>query len=111
MENLKEFLGEDVPDSYLDEVIDEADIERDHRISYDEFIALWNEDDDKKYTQKRKEAFSRHSSKCSTFSSFDEDTTRSQRSNDSTDLSSADDVTGTAVFKERKHLSIRGGWV
>ena len=111
VENLKEFLGDDVPESYLDEVIDEADIEKDHRISYDEFIALWNEDDDIKYTQNRKAAFSRHSSKMSTFSSFDEDITRSQRSNDSTDMSSAGDITGTGVFKERKHLSVRGGWV
>lgn len=109
--NLKEFLGDDVPESYLDEVIDEADIEKDHRISYDEFIALWNEDDDQKYTQNRAAAYSRHSSKLSPFSSFDEDLTRSQRSNDSTDMSSVDGFTGTAVFKERKHLSVRGGWV
>eukprot|EP00977_Amphora_coffeiformis_P005628 scaffold1182_cov165-Amphora_coffeaeformis.AAC.4 len=112
VQNLRDFLGDDVPESYLDEVIDEADIVRDHRISYDEFIALWNEDDDKKFRENRKQAISRHSSKISSVgsSSFDEDFTTSQRSHE-TDFSSTDDVTGTAVFKERKHLSVRGGWV
>ena len=109
--NLKEFLGEDVPVSYLDEVIDEADIEKDHRISYDEFIALWNEDDDRKYTENRKAAYAHHASKASTLSSFDDDRfTSSQRSNDSTDLST-DEMNGTAIFNERKNLSVRGGWV
>ena len=113
VQNLRDFLGDDVPESYLDEVIDEADIVRDHRISYDEFIALWNEDDDNKYKNYRKQVISRHSSKLSSggSSSFDEGLTYSTRSNESTDMSSTDDVTGTAVFRERKHLSVRGGWV
>jgi hypothetical protein len=112
VENLKEFLGEDVPVQYLEQVIDECDIEKDHRISYDEFIALWNEDDDKLYTANLKSSYSRHSSYVSD-SSFDDDVTFSQRSTDgdSTDKSSAEGMTGTVVFQERKHLSVRGGWV
>lgn len=112
VENLKELLGDDVPTSYLEHVIDECDIVRDRRISYDEFIALWNEEDDKVYTENLKSSYSRRSSKVSN-SSFDEDNTLSQPSDDdySTDMSSVGGVTGTAVFKERKHLSVRGGWV
>lgn len=112
VDNLKEFLGEDVPVSYLEQVIDEADIEKDRRISYDEFIALWNEDDDKLYKENFKVSYSRHSSKVSN-SSFDDDITFSERSTgeDTTDMSSADGLSGTGVFKERKHMSIRGGWV
>lgn len=101
-----------MPTSYLEHVIDECDIVRDRRISYDEFIALWNEEDDKVYTENLKSSYSRRSSKVSN-SSFDEDNTLSQPSDDdySTDMSSVGGVTGTAVFKERKHLSVRGGWV
>lgn len=120
VENLRDFLGEDVPTSYLDEVIDECDIERDHRISYDEFIALWSQDDDEKYKENKKKALSRHSSKMSSFS-FDEDddNTFSSRTAESQDNSSSAGgevvagagVTGTAMFKERKQFSVRGQWV
>lgn len=111
--NLRDFLGDDVPETYLDEVIDGADIVGDHRISYDEFIALWNKDDDKKYTSNHRAVLSRHSSKISSTgsASLDEETTYSQRSHDSADFSSTEDVSGTGVFRERKHLSVRGGWV
>lgn len=108
-----------MPTSYLEAVIDECDIEHDHRISYDEFIALWNEDDDIKYKENCKRAYSRHSSKVSA-SSFDEsdDFTHCSRTSDSQDNSSSagevvpgGGITGTGMFKERKHLSVRGQWV
>mmetsp|Transcript_8181 Transcript_8181/g.12554 ORF Transcript_8181/g.12554 Transcript_8181/m.12554 type:complete len:119 (-) Transcript_8181:1229-1585(-) len=35
-----------MPANYLDEIIDEADLVEDHRISYDEFLQLWSSDDD-----------------------------------------------------------------
>mmetsp|Transcript_123 Transcript_123/g.140 ORF Transcript_123/g.140 Transcript_123/m.140 type:complete len:254 (-) Transcript_123:28-789(-) len=44
--NLRDFLGESMPANYLDEIIDEADLVEDHRISYDEFLQLWSSDDD-----------------------------------------------------------------
>jgi hypothetical protein len=46
VQNLRDFLGNDLPTTYLDQIIDEADIVRDHRISYDEFLALWDCQDD-----------------------------------------------------------------
>lgn len=111
--NLSEFLGEDVPTSYLDDIIDECDLEHDHRISYDEFMALWNEDDDVKYDNAHKRIQSRHSSSLrglSTISSIDENLSLSQRTTHSSDLST-DNTTGSALFKDRKDISVRGQWV
>lgn len=49
--NLAEMLGSDIPKDYLASIIDEADIKRDKRISYEEFLALWDEGDDVKREQ------------------------------------------------------------
>jgi Ca2+-binding EF-hand superfamily protein len=43
IQNLRDFLGEDVSDAHLDNVIHEADIEGDHCISCDEFLDLWDD--------------------------------------------------------------------
>jgi Ca2+-binding EF-hand superfamily protein len=44
--NLTDFLGDDVPREFIDEIIDEADVSHDHRIDYDEFLRLWEGDFD-----------------------------------------------------------------
>lgn len=49
--NLTDLLGADVPKSHLAEIIDEADIKRDKRISYEEFLALWDEEHDARRRQ------------------------------------------------------------
>jgi calcium-dependent protein kinase len=51
VENLHDFLGDDIPQEYLDAIIEEADLAHDHRISYDEFLAMFYNDD----TDSRKE--------------------------------------------------------
>ncbi|KAL7568560.1 hypothetical protein ACA910_002672 [Epithemia clementina (nom. ined.)] len=46
-ENLRSLLGDEFPQSEIDAIIDEADLTRDGKISYSEFLALWevqNED-------------------------------------------------------------------
>lgn len=48
VENLATILGSDVPKSYLASIIDDADIKRDKKISYEEFLALWSDDEDVK---------------------------------------------------------------
>lgn len=60
MQNLRDFLGEDVPEKYIRGVIDEVDINGDHRISYDEFIELWLSEDDDVLSQTRQSVASRH---------------------------------------------------
>lgn len=103
VQNLKEFLGEDIPDRYLAEVIDEADLRNDHRIAYDEFLALWNDDGDEMLKNAKVQAKARRSnhgtgSTASSISSVDgltEDT-------DSTRVS----VTGSVFYDQA-----RSDWV
>jgi hypothetical protein len=42
-ENLAEILGEDFPREEIDEIIKEADLTKDNRVSYSEFLALWEQ--------------------------------------------------------------------
>ncbi|GAX17299.1 hypothetical protein FisN_10Lh162 [Fistulifera solaris] len=42
--NLRDFLGDEVPTEYLEKIIQEADLLHDHRISYEEFLEMWNVD-------------------------------------------------------------------
>uniref|UniRef100_A0A7S2YP88 EF-hand domain-containing protein n=1 Tax=Entomoneis paludosa TaxID=265537 RepID=A0A7S2YP88_9STRA len=42
-ENLRALLGDEIPQAELDAIIDEADITRDGKISYSEFLALWED--------------------------------------------------------------------
>lgn len=41
--NLAELLGEDFPKEEIDEIIKEADMTKDNRISYSEFLNLWEQ--------------------------------------------------------------------
>lgn len=102
-------LGADVPKSYLESIIDEADIKRDHRVSYEEFLALWDEGEDVKRSQMLEDVKNRrilgHASSAmsavsSVFSSF-----RSDR--DETTLSDISDLSGGFLFEQEKAKSVR----
>jgi calcium-dependent protein kinase len=43
-QNLRDILGDDVPKEYINQVIEEVDLQQDHKISYDEFLAIWDEE-------------------------------------------------------------------
>ena len=43
-ENLREILGEDVAEEYIDQIITEADLEKNHKVSYQEFLAMWKDE-------------------------------------------------------------------
>ena len=47
--NLKELLGDEFPQSEIDDIIKEADITMDGKISYSEFLALWEDKNETKY--------------------------------------------------------------
>ena len=42
-ENLRDLLGNDIPQERINAIIKEADLTEDNRISYPEFLALWEE--------------------------------------------------------------------
>jgi hypothetical protein len=112
VDNLASILGPNVPKSYLASIIDEADIVRDKRISYEEFLALWDEGEDVKRTQTLENVKSRRllghaasamSAVSSVFSSFISD-----RDEVMSDLSD-DQISGGFLFAQEKAKSIRPG--
>ena len=42
VKNLKSFLGQDISLDFIDGIIDEVDVDNDHRVDYDEFLGLWD---------------------------------------------------------------------
>ena len=110
VDNLKSFLGEQLPQEFLAKIIDEADLTRDSKISYAEFLALWNEDDDfkKKKTLEgvgnRRRLGSRDGdiSRQSSCSDMDESTFS---------MASSDMGGGDYFFGMEKDKSVRGVWL
>ena len=50
-ENLKALLGNDFPKEEIDAIIKEADLTKDGKISYSEFLALWEDKNETKYAE------------------------------------------------------------
>lgn len=111
VKNLKEFLGEDLPDTYLEKVIDEASFSQDHTISYEEFLALWNHDADALLAHTKENVGSRRVSRApSPTDSFDDISVGTELSSDHlSTTSSGQPTTGTYYFKKNKELSVRQG--
>lgn len=55
--DLRDFLGKDLPQSLLERMIDEADVNDDRKVSYNEFLGLW--EDDTAFQSAREEVNSR----------------------------------------------------
>lgn len=114
--DLRELLGDSVPSSYLNRIIDEADgADHDHKINYAEFLALWGAENDvarakiMEQVVKRRETASLHS-KCSTNApllspvSLECDDMVSDMSMDTSEEGS----TEHNLFRNNKEISIRG---
>ena len=57
IQDLRDFLGHEIPLPFLERIIDEADIDNDHTIAYNEFLNLW--EDDSVFQSAREEVNSR----------------------------------------------------
>lgn len=113
VDNLATMLGNDVPKSYLASIIDAADIKRDKRISYEEFLALWDTEQDEK-RQKALEDVKRrrvlHSNSIlSAVSSSVSALLSPEKDEVLSDISGYSDegVSGGFLFQEQKAKSIR----
>jgi calcium-dependent protein kinase len=109
VQNLQDFLGEEVSEGYTDSIIDEADLTRDHRISYAEFLALWNEHDDEQNRAALRSVTKRRSTiddDSIATSATSGDMEKSTLSADSTDLGG-----GNYFFDIEKEKTVRGVWV
>lgn len=111
-ENISSFLGDSISDEFVKLIIDEADMLQDNRISYEEFLALWNEGSDDKLSENFKSVAQRRAS--SDDLSVDSDDDATALSGDSTDgfsLDSSELSRGHAFFGIEKEKSTRGVWI
>ena len=107
--NLQSFLGDDIPVSYLEEVIAEADITHDHRISYEEFLELWNEEGDMLLKEAKNKVRSRRKESARSIASSIGSLTESEHGQ-VTSVGS-DVASGTSFYAMQKAQSVRGDWV
>lgn len=95
--NLIDMLGEEFPKDEIHAIIDEADISRDNRISYSEFLALWEEKN-----EVRREAMLQE---ISVHSDISDEVSAFTESRDELDLEA--DAMARANYIQGKHLSGR----
>jgi Ca2+-binding EF-hand superfamily protein len=107
VENLEDILGDEISKDFVHAIIDEADIDRDHRISYKEFLALWDESYDSKLKHALKDVNNRRVSFDDGASYISEEMeTQSALSEGSSELGG-----GNYFFGVEKEKSIRGVWI
>lgn len=103
VENLRDFLGNDVPAKDLEEIIDEADLQGARRISFREFVQLWNDEDDEILSQARSQVKSRHlTSQCSVISSISSFGSQSDEEHDHFVKERAASLAAAGVLKKQQ---------
>jgi len=111
VKNLKEFLGEDLPEAYLEKVIDEANITHDHTISYEEFLELWDHGAGEMMETTKQNVGSRRVSRAPSFNSQESSDDLSfapEQSDSFYSMSSSGELkTGSYFFNKNKEMSIR----
>jgi calcium-dependent protein kinase len=117
--DLRAFLGQDIPQSYIEKIISEADIVNDHRVSYEEFLELWDKDADEKLKsikmniRKRRKLYpnivklnaDNHSAATSSVSSDDDFTLSDTEQTD--EIAETGEPKADFYFSQRKFQSIR----
>ena len=122
-QNIMDFLGDTVSEDYANAIIDEADIYHDHRVSYEKFLALWNESNDDKFKEALEDVNHRRTS-------FDDDSvadsavdiesvrtdvsggTQSHEGSETIQAGDGIDAGGGSLFYGiEKAKSLRGVWV
>mmetsp|Transcript_34563 Transcript_34563/g.83468 ORF Transcript_34563/g.83468 Transcript_34563/m.83468 type:complete len:858 (-) Transcript_34563:103-2676(-) len=118
VKNLKFMLGQEVSEDYIDEVIDEVDLTRDHRICYDEFLSLWDDDSEEKLRQALTEVKKRRLERESVGDFDSQSTTSSSFSDDDTEFSIEEDEYAIArpgvanvFFDKQREKSVRAVWI
>lgn len=99
-ENLKALLGTDFPKEEIDAIIKEADLTKDGKISYSEFLALW---EDKNETRHRDTILSIRA----LADEYEDISERSSNMSDHAIEEDGPDLTARANFLEEKRLSER----
>ena len=115
--NLKEFLGQEISIDYIDSIIEEVDESKDHRIDYDEFLNLWNENFDEDLASalrdvKRKRLVRESITELPQYDvgehgEFLDD----EGENENESLASHPPGAGNYYFAQEKEKSMRGVWI
>ncbi len=127
VENLRDLLGDNVSQSYLDEIIDEVEHGKDHHsVNYEEFLGLWDGDFDEQLRKNLESVRSRRIARESVIEvpsfmaehSFDDSHTEEEDTApteiDPSDRSSAESsglASGGYFFDQEKEKSLRGVWI
>jgi calcium-dependent protein kinase len=101
--NLKEFLGEDISDKYLTDIIDEADIRQDKKIAYDEFLAMWNDDGDRILKSAKVQAQARRTTRAASTSAVSSIASTEALTDSERMTNSSDGITGSFFFERQKY--------
>ena len=115
VENLRDFIGHNISSEYLDSIIEEADQTKNHKIDYQEFLDLWNEQSTSNLKDAMVDVFKRRE----TFESEDLNLDLSPSTSfDSSDDGDPLDMSiqhlegkGSYFFAKEKEKSTRGVWL
>jgi hypothetical protein len=102
-DNLRELLGSDIPQEEINAIIKEADRNKDNRISYAEFLALWED----KHEEKRESMIEDLRDHRASLTSVSEDFKSSYRGDLTDDSDSENHTLARANYIEGKQLSER----
>lgn len=99
---MRDFLGDEVPVDSIQKIIEEADFNNDHLISYNEFLDMWNRDSEERLKVARQDVVRRRiisrepsfvSSISSTEDGFERDALLAE-------LQAAEDLVSSAAFND-----------
>ena len=113
-ENLRSFLGDDIAEDFVDEIVEEVDSDRDKKISYEEFLDLWDGDMDEILRQSLKQVEKKRTRRDTIFAARLSDTARSFDSIDTSTYSmdsTEESYPAGHYFAKEKEKSLRGVWV
>jgi len=112
--NLVDFLGNDVPMEFIDEVISEADVSKDHKIDYKEFLGLWDGCSEKVFAENLKDVRSKRlvhdSEHFQALEEGEDGEFLEEEKIEDVCLKSAPPGAGKYFFDQEKEKSTRGIW-
>jgi serine/threonine protein kinase len=110
LQDLKDFLGDNLSEAYLKEILDEVDSDHDHQISYDEFLGLWDAKEDMKLKKNFLSVNRRRTASLQSLSS-DVDSVCSDMDQSTMSANSSELGGGNYFFTVEKEKSVRGVWL
>lgn len=114
--NLKDFLGDEISEEFIENVIDEVDVSNDGRVDYAEFMAMWDGsfDDDLQRTLQsvgNKRMLSESAKDFGPIEDLFDDKIMASRDDGGNTATENLELSGFGCFNEEKEKSMRGAWI